>query len=284
MSASRKSSPCSLPLRARTARASSTAACAMPSAWPEIPIRPESRARIATVNPWPSAPRRFSAGTTTSSSTSSPVGEPLSPIFLNTCPTRSPGVADGTRNALTPAAFSPGPVRANTTYRPAWPTLVMKTLVPLRTYPSPVRRALACSDAASEPDAGSVSANAPSSSPEASRGSHFRFCSSVPNSRIGSLPTLVCTSTITEVEAHACASSSMQTAKASASRPAPPYSLGIRTPRSPAFRGRGDGLDGKPVVAIDLFGQRQGDALRKLTDRITERGVLGGEFKIQLRR
>src|SRR5216684_606841 len=110
----------------------------------------------------------------------------------------------------------------------------MKIFVPLRTYASRVRRAVAWSDAASEPAAGSVSANAPSSSPEASRGSHFRFCSSVPNSRIGSLPTLVCTSTITEVEAQACASSSMQIAKASASSPAPPYSRGMRTPIRPA--------------------------------------------------
>ena len=39
---------------------------------------------------------------------------------------------------------------------------------------------------------------------------------------------------ITAVDAHACASSSMQSVKAMASRPAPPYSLGIRTPMSPA--------------------------------------------------
>jgi hypothetical protein len=38
------------------------------------------------------------------------------------------------------------------------------------------------------------------------------------------------------------------------------------------------------VVAVDLFRQGQGGALRKLTDRITERGVLGSEFKIQLER
>ena len=88
---------------------------------------------MATVKPWPSAPRRFSAGTTTSSRTSSPVGEPFSPIFLNTCPTRTPGAPAGTRNALTPAAFSSGPERAKTMYRPARPTLVMKILVPLRT-------------------------------------------------------------------------------------------------------------------------------------------------------
>src|SRR6266849_7317585 len=110
----------------------------------------------------------------------------------------------------------------------------MKTLVPFKTYPSPLRRALVFKEAASDPDADSVRANAPSSSPDASRGSHRRFCSSVPNRRIGSLPTLVWTSTITDVEAHALASSSMQSVNARASSPAPPYSRGMRTPSSPA--------------------------------------------------
>src|SRR5712692_1021704 len=225
---------CPRPRSFNSAVASSIAACPIPSAWPEIPIRPESRARIATVKPWPSAANRFAAGTTTSSSTSSPVGDPFKPIFLNTWPTRTPGVSAGMRNALTPAARSSGPVRAKTIYRPAYPMLVMKTLVPLRMYPSPWRRALVFNDAASDPAAGSVSANAPRSSPDARRGSHRRFCSSVPKSRIGSLPTLVWTSTITEVDAQARASSSMQSAKARASRPAPPNSRGMRTPMRPA--------------------------------------------------
>ena len=111
---------------------------------------------------------------------------------------------------------------------------VMNTLVPFSTYPVPLRRAVAWSEAASEPEAGSVSAKAPSSSPLASRGSQCFFCASSPNRRIGSVPTLVWTSTMTAVEAQAWASSSMQIAKASASRPAPPYSRGMSTPMSPA--------------------------------------------------
>src|SRR5439155_396569 len=87
---------------------------AMPRAWPEMPMRPESRARIATGKPFPSAARRLAAGTTTSSSTSSPVGDPLRPIFLNTCPTRRPFDSAGTMNALTPEARSSAPVRAKT--------------------------------------------------------------------------------------------------------------------------------------------------------------------------
>src|SRR6202158_4994693 len=67
-----------------------------------------------------------------------------------------PDPSAGTRNALTPAARSSGPVRAKTMYRPACPMLVMKTLVPLRTYPSPWRRAVRFKTAAAEPDAPAV--------------------------------------------------------------------------------------------------------------------------------
>ena len=88
---------------------------------------------MATVKPWPSAASRFAAGTLTSSSTSSPVGEPLRPIFLKTWPTRSPPEFAGTMKALIPAARSSGPVRANTMYSPARPMFVMNTFVPFST-------------------------------------------------------------------------------------------------------------------------------------------------------
>ena len=76
------------------------------------------------------------------------------------------------------------PVTAVTVTRPVMsvPELVMKHLVPLITHSS-VRRSTAVVRVppASEPPPGSVSPNAPSISPEHSRGSHSRFCSSVPN-------------------------------------------------------------------------------------------------------
>ena len=40
-----------------------------------------------------------------SPSTSSPVGEPFKPIFLNTWPTLTPGASAGTRKAVMPAAL-----------------------------------------------------------------------------------------------------------------------------------------------------------------------------------
>ena len=49
---------------------------------------------------------------------------------------------------------------------------------------------------ASEPASGSVSPNAPSSSPEQSRGIHSAFCSSDPNAYIGQVPSEVCAATV----------------------------------------------------------------------------------------
>src|SRR5439155_1481217 len=86
----------------------------MPRAWPEIPIRPESRARMAMVNPSPSPPSRLAAGTRASSSTSSPVGDPCRPILWKICPTRSHAVAreagaDPLRQAHTRRGAQPAP-------------------------------------------------------------------------------------------------------------------------------------------------------------------------------
>ena len=50
--------------------------------------------------------------------------------------------------------------------------------------------------AASEPAPGSVSPNAASFLPEARSGSHSRFCSSVPNRKIGIVPSEVCAATV----------------------------------------------------------------------------------------
>ena len=60
----------------------------------------------------------------------------------------------------------------------------MKVFEPVRRQPSPSRTARVVSAAASEPQPGSVSAKQPSRSPEASRGSHSRFCSSLPKRAI----------------------------------------------------------------------------------------------------
>jgi hypothetical protein len=62
---------------------------------------------------------------------------------------------------------------------------------------------------ASEPAPGSVSPNAPSFWPEASCGSHSRFCSSVPNRKIGIVPSEVCAATVIATDESILVSSSI---------------------------------------------------------------------------
>ena len=61
------------------------------------------------------------------------------------------------------------------------PLLVMNCLAPLITHSSPSSSARVRVLPASEPASGSVRPNAPSRSPEQSRGIHSAFCSSEPN-------------------------------------------------------------------------------------------------------
>ena len=72
-------------------------------------------------------------------------------------------------------------VTAKTRTTSACGPLVMKFLVPFRTYSLPFFTATVRISAASEPLVGSVSAKAPSRSPRAKGTRKSRFCSSVPN-------------------------------------------------------------------------------------------------------
>ena len=90
----------------------------------------------------------------------------------------------------------------------AWLPFVHHCFVPVIRQPSPSGTAVVRSEPASEPEPGSVSANAPSASPRASGGTKRAFCSSVPNVTIGSVAALVCTATVTPTPASARESSS----------------------------------------------------------------------------
>ena len=85
-------------------------------------------------------------------------------------------------------------------------------------------------DAGSEPASGSDSANAGDHSPVAQRGSQRCFCSSLPNSRIGSVPSSW-TMRISADEAHAAAISSTAICSMSVPVPVPPYSSSNGRPR-----------------------------------------------------
>ena len=114
------------------------------------------------------------------------------------------------------------------------PAFVMKIFDPL-TIHAPSRCSARVRVApASEPASGSVRPNAASRSPEASRGSHSRFCSSVPNRKIGIVPSDVCAATVIATEESIRVSSSIAIAYETVSVPPPPYSSGIGMPISPS--------------------------------------------------
>ncbi len=102
------------------------------------------------------------------------------------------------------------PVTAVTVTRPVMsvPELVMKHFEPLITHSSPSRTAVVRVPPASEPAPGSVRPNAPRTSPAHSRGSHSRFCSSVPKRWTGMAPSETPASRVMATEESTRASSS----------------------------------------------------------------------------
>ena len=100
---------------------------------------------------------------------------------------------------------------------------MIQFLVPVTTHSSPSRTARVIIPPGSEPASGSESANAGVHSPEAQRGRKRCLSSSVPNRLIGSVPSS-CTISISALEAHARATSSIATLSISVPVPVPPYS------------------------------------------------------------
>src|SRR5262249_42381971 len=135
----------------------SYAAWATPTAPAAVPGRVPSSVIIAILNPCPSSPRRFAAGTTTSWKAIADVSVARWPILSRCFSTVTPGgwvgmtKADGRR---WPWVLS---VEANTTSHEAWPAFVMNILEPLITYSSPLRTAVVWIPDTSEPALGSVS-------------------------------------------------------------------------------------------------------------------------------
>ncbi len=135
---------------------------------------------MATVKPLPTSPSRALSGTRTASKASSAVAWPRRPSLPWISVRVKPGRSVGTRKAVMPR-WPGSPVRAKTRATSAQVPLVMKVLVPLSDHwPSLPRTARVVRLAASDPVPGSVRAKQPSASPEVSRGSQCRFCSSVP--------------------------------------------------------------------------------------------------------
>jgi hypothetical protein len=123
-----------------------------------------------SANPPSSAPSWFSAGTSASSKTSSQVSEARTPSFSSFLPVRKPGVSRSRTKAVRPFCFLSGEVDARTTKIEPTPPWVMKVFEPFRIQRSPFFTARVLAAPASEPEAGSVRAQAPSAWPVARRG------------------------------------------------------------------------------------------------------------------
>ena len=99
--------------------------------------------------------------------------------------------------------------------------LVIQAFWPLITHSSPSRTAVVRIAAGSEPASGSERQKAGVHSPLAHRGSHFCFCSSLPKSWIGSVPSS-CTISIRAEEAQTLAISSTAICRTRVPVPVPP--------------------------------------------------------------
>src|SRR5882757_3863733 len=126
-------------------------------------------------------PSWFSTGITQLSNTNSEVIQQRMPsLFSLNLATTSPGVPFGTTKALTPLPLSDLSVVANTTMYSAVPPALQKILVPFSTQASPSRVAVVATCDVSEPNCGSVRANAVVRPPEMTGSCHLSTCSGVP--------------------------------------------------------------------------------------------------------
>ena len=153
---------------------------------------------------------------------------------------------------------------------------VIHCFEPVIVQPSPFGVAAVRSEPASDPDPGSVSANAPRTRPAASSGTKRSRWAGVPNAMIGSVTALVCTATVTPTPASARDSSSSTRMYERKSAPAPPSSSGTQTPikpSSPSFEktARGNVWSRSQVAACGAI-SRAGECASELLDL----ALLGG--------
>ena len=132
----------------------------------------------------------------------------------------------------------------------------------------------------SEPASGSDSANAGDHSPLAHRGRKRCFCSSVPNSLIGSVPSSW-TIRISAVDAHALAISSIAMLSISVPVPVPPYSVSNGSPSMSCSASSAPQVVRVLGLLVDLGGARRDPLLRDLPDRVPEVEMLLGD-RVQL--
>ena len=163
---------------------------------------------------------------------------------------------------------------------------MIQFFVPVTTHSSPSRTARVIIPPGSEPASGSDSAKAGDHSPDAQRGRKRCFCSAVPNSLIGSVPSSWIIR-ISALEAHARAISSTATLSMSVPVPVPPCSssngrpeqvvLGEQPAQVPRVLGRGVDLRRARRDAVgDEVADRVAELDLVLGQRVLRRGAAGG--------
>ena len=166
---------------------------------PPRPVRPAFRIFIATLNPLPTSPSTFAAGTRTSSSTTVVVEEARIPILSSCGPVETPFMSRVTMNAV----MWPRPsseVFMNTVKKSAIPPFVIQSFSPFRTHSSPSRTAVVLMLAASEP-ALLGEAEPAIVSPLASFWRKRARWSSVPKRSSPRMPIELCAPTVTATDA-----------------------------------------------------------------------------------
>ena len=155
------------------------------------------------------------------------------------------------------------------------PALVMNIFAPSITH-SPSRSSAVVRVApASDPAPGSVNPNAASFLPDARSGSHSCFCSSVPNRKIGIVPSEVCAATVIATDESIRVSSSTAIAYESVSPPAAAVLLGNRDAHQAQLGHLGDEVVGEAVLAVELLGDRRDLLQREGAHRVADELVLG---------
>lgn len=154
-------------------------------------------------------------------------------------------------------------VRAKSRTTSAQVPLVMNILEPLTTQSAPSRTAFVVRFPASEPVPGSVSPKQPSASPEVSRGSQARFCSSSPQVARVLATSPSETETMPRTDESPRPSSSVTRQYVRWSPPEPPYSSGTVSPRKPS-------APSLPTIARSTLSSRSQSTTKGVISRSTK--------------
>mmetsp|Transcript_1151 Transcript_1151/g.3226 ORF Transcript_1151/g.3226 Transcript_1151/m.3226 type:complete len:239 (+) Transcript_1151:88-804(+) len=214
--------------------ATSSAACAMPSACAAMPMRPPSSVCMAILKPSPGSPSIAALGTAQSSKMRFAVDDPRIPSLSSGAPTEKPGASRSTRNAEMPLCFRDLSVVAKTTAASASRALVIQALVPFKTKWSPLSTAVVDAAPASEPFPGSERPKHPSFPPAANGAKNSAHCAASPRAATGAQYSELLTDMMTPADAQPREISSSATAYDTASMPPPPNPSSTIMPMKPS--------------------------------------------------